>query len=110
MLKINYPVRRTLPLNLVLAGATCLSFVSFSRATKISAAAKTVIDYFLPMPIFNHLDSDKWGCAAVGKRDIYNGLEDTAMSQYTYWDGQIIKGPGRQISHVCQPLEPGRGP
>jgi hypothetical protein len=92
MLKINYPVRRTLSLNLVFAVATSLSFVSFSQAAETSAAAKTVIDYFLPMPIFNHLDSDKWGCAAVGKRDIYNGLEDTAMSQYTYWDGQIIKG------------------
>lgn len=52
-----------------------------------------MMDYFLPMPIFSHLDSDKWGCAAVGKRDIYNGLEDTAMLQYSYWDGQIIKSP-----------------
>ena len=58
----------------------------------LAAAAKTLIDYFLPMPIYNHLDSDKWGCAAVGRRDIYNGLEDTTMSQYSYWDGQIIKG------------------
>jgi hypothetical protein len=93
MLKSNYSVRRALSLNLVLAVTTCLPFVSLSPGAEASSAPKTVIDYFLPMPIFNHLYSDKWGCAAVGKRDIYNGLEDTTMLQYSYWDGQIIKGP-----------------
>lgn len=58
-----------------------------------SGTAKTLIDYFLPMPIVKPLKSDKWGCAAVGKRDIYNGLEDTTDRAYSYWDGPIIDGP-----------------
>ena len=29
------------------------------------------------------------------------------MKQWDYWDGQIIKGAGRQISFVLQPLGPG---
>ncbi len=55
--------------------------------------AQTLIDYFLPMPIVKSLKNDKWGCAAVGPRDIGNGLEDTTNSAYSYWDGPIIKGP-----------------
>ena len=55
--------------------------------------AQTLIDYFLPMPIVKPLKTDKWGCAAVGPRDIGNGLEDTTNRSYSYWDGPIIKGP-----------------
>jgi len=71
-----------------LAGMICLTFVSISLG-----ATKTLIDYFQPMPIVKPLKSDKWGCAAVGKRDIYNGIEDTTCKLYSYWDGPIIKGP-----------------
>jgi hypothetical protein len=53
--------------------------------------AKTLIDYFLPTPAVAALKSDKWGCAAVGKRDICNGLEDSTSQKYSYWDGKIIK-------------------
>jgi hypothetical protein len=56
-------------------------------------SAQTLIDYFLPMPIVKPLKIDKWGCAAVGPRDIGNGLEDTTNRAYSYWDGPIIKGP-----------------
>lgn len=59
-----------------------------------TGSSKTLIDYFLPMPIVEPLRSDKWGCASVGKRDICNGLEDETNSSYSYWDGPIIKGPG----------------
>lgn len=83
MIKINSFSSRTFSLT----GIICLSFLS-------TGAAKTLIDYFLPMPIIKApLRSDKWGCAAVGKRDIYNGLEDTTCNSYSYWDGPIIKGP-----------------
>lgn len=54
---------------------------------------KTLIDYFLPMPVVKTLRTDKWGCASTGKRDISNGLEDTTNRAYSYWDGPIIKGP-----------------
>jgi hypothetical protein len=88
MLKINPLELRTFSLTMVLTGVSCLSLISISLG-----ATKTLIDYFLPMPIVKPLKSDKWGCAAVGKRDIYNGVEDTTCKLYSYWDGPIIKGP-----------------
>jgi hypothetical protein len=55
------------------------------------AADKTLIDYFLPMPIESSLVSDVWGAPGVFPRDPKNGLEDETMKQWCYWDGQIIK-------------------
>jgi lysophospholipase L1-like esterase len=57
------------------------------------AADKTLIDYFLPMPVVSPLVSNVWGAAGVFPRDPNNGLEDQSMKQWCYWDGQIIKGP-----------------
>ncbi len=57
------------------------------------AADKTLIDYFLPMPIQGHLTKDVWGAGNVLPRDPQNGLEDTTMKQWCYWDGQILKAP-----------------
>ncbi|MDH7600359.1 MAG: hypothetical protein QHH07_12120, partial [Sedimentisphaerales bacterium] len=54
---------------------------------------KTLIDYFLPVPIRGPLSTDVWGGQEVGARDIRNGLEDPTCRQWSYWDGQIIKGP-----------------
>jgi hypothetical protein len=51
------------------------------------------MDYFQPTPIYNHLSSDVWGAAGVIPRDVSNGLEDSTMKQWQYWDGKIIKGP-----------------
>jgi hypothetical protein len=57
------------------------------------AADKTLIDYFLPMPVQGRLVSDVWGAPGVFPRDPKNGLEDETMKQWCYWDGQIIKSP-----------------
>jgi hypothetical protein len=57
-----------------------------------SPAGKTFIDYFQPTPIIGTLSSTAWGAATVGPRDQKNGLEDTTLSQWDYWDGRIIKG------------------
>ena len=77
-----------------LTGLACLTlaFTSFAQESK-PAPAKTFIDYFLPMPITGQLSSDVWGAAEVGPRDAKNGLEDSSMKQWCYWDGQVIKGP-----------------
>jgi hypothetical protein len=64
-----------------------------SKSDLPKAATKTFIDYFLPTPITDSLSSDAWGAPTVGPRDTKNGLEDTTMKQWNYWDGQIIKGP-----------------
>jgi hypothetical protein len=57
------------------------------------AADKTLIDYFLPMPVAGKLTKEAWGADNVLPRDPENGLEDPTMKQWCYWDGQIIKAP-----------------
>jgi hypothetical protein len=70
-----------------------ISFVGVMLVVPFTVTAKTLIDYFLPMPIVKPLRSDAWGAKEVGKRDIGNGMEDTTGKKYSYWDGPIIKGP-----------------
>ncbi|MCX6880356.1 MAG: glycoside hydrolase family protein [Verrucomicrobia bacterium] len=70
-----------------------LPVVSMMIGASVRAADKTLIDYFQPMPITDSLSKDVWGTAEVGPRDPKNGLEDTTMKQWCYWDGQIIKAP-----------------
>lgn len=49
------------------------------------------MDCFQPMPVIESLTSDCWGAEEVGPRDQGNGLEDRDMSDYSYWDGGILK-------------------
>ena len=64
-----------------------------SALTAESTTRKTLIDYFLPTPVVGSLSNDAWGAANVLPRNQQNGLEDTTIKQWCYWDGQIIKGP-----------------
>src|ERR1035441_5732531 len=66
------------------------------------AADKTLIDYFLPAPIRGQLTTDVWGAPNVLPRDPQNGLEDSTMKQWCYWDGEIVKGP--DVSIICLPV------
>jgi hypothetical protein len=75
----------------VLALLACVAFVSASHGQE-ATPARTFIDYFLPMPVTEPLSKDVWGAREVGPRDPKNGLEDSTMKQWNYWDGQIIKG------------------
>jgi hypothetical protein len=68
------------------------ALISSAIGASAHAADKTLIDYFLPMPIQSPLVSNVWGAPGVFPRDPQNGLEDTTMKQWCYWDGQIIKG------------------
>jgi hypothetical protein len=52
---------------------------------------KPFISYFKPMPP-GKLSKTAWGAKEVGPRDQGNGLEDTRMAHWNYWDGQILKG------------------
>ncbi|HEX8301015.1 glycoside hydrolase family protein [Sphingomonas sp.] len=53
---------------------------------------KPFIAYFKPTPMSGKLSATAWGAAEVGPRDIRNGLEDSSMKRWSYWDGQILKG------------------
>jgi hypothetical protein len=74
-----------------------------------STGGKTFIDYFLPTPIVGSLSKDAWGAATVGPRDPQNGLEDTAMTQWNYWDGRIIKSPDGKYHIFASRWEQGKG-
>jgi hypothetical protein len=50
------------------------------------------VAYFKPLPDAK-LSTSVWGAKEVGPRDPNNGLEDTSMKRWNYWDGQILKGP-----------------
>ena len=73
------------------------------------AADKTLIDYFLPTPIRGHLAADVWGAPNVLPRDPRNGLEDSTMKQWCYWDGQIVKGPDGRYHMFASCWDQGRG-
>jgi len=70
---------------------------------------KTFIDYFLPTPVLGKLTRDAWGADNVLPRDINNGLEDTTMKQYCYWDGQIIKAPDGKYHMFASRWDQSRG-
>ena len=60
---------------------------------------KQFMDCFDPMPIIGELSEDCWGAYEIGKRDQSNGLEDSDLSDYCYWDGAIIKNPDPNGEH-----------
>jgi len=66
-----------------------LTTLMFAKASL--GAEKPLIDYFLPTPIVGALTTNVWGAPGIFPRDPKNGLEDETMTQWCYWDGQIIK-------------------
>jgi hypothetical protein len=95
--------------------------VSFTRAllpvfalasalgNSAGAADKTLIDYFLPMPVRGSLTRNIWGADNVLPRDPENGLEDTTMKQWCYWDGQIIQAPDGKFHMFASRWDQSRG-
>lgn len=73
------------------------------------AADKTFIDFFLPTPIVGSLVTNVWGAPGVFPRDPRNGLEDQTMTQWCYWDGQIIKGPDGKYHMFASRWDQARG-
>ena len=65
-------------------------------AIPAATAQKALIDYFQPVRAGGPLSTTVWGSPAVGPRDPRNGLEDSAIKQWCYWDGGIIKGPDKK--------------
>lgn len=72
------------------------SQVQASEYVKTAGTQKEIgqfMDCFQPMPIIDPygISTECWGAGKVGPRDQMNGLEDSDMSDYSYWDGSIIK-------------------
>ncbi len=86
-----------------------VTVISLALGTSAHAADKTLIDYFLPTPIRGSLVSNVWGAPGVFPRDPQNGLEDTTMKQWCYWDGQILKGPDGKYHVFASRWDQSRG-
>ena len=71
--------------------------------------AKTFIDFFLPTPPHGELSGDAWGTPNVLPRDPMNGLEDTTIRKYCYWDGQIIKASDGKYHMFASRWDESRG-
>lgn len=54
---------------------------------------KPFIAYFKPAPVRGELSTSAWGAKEVGPRDPANGLEDSRLVRWNYWDGKVLKGP-----------------
>lgn len=80
-----------------------------AAASQETKNPKTFIDYFLPTPMTGSLSKDVWGALAVGPRDPQNGLEDSTMKQWCYWDGGIIKGPDGKYHLFASRWNQGKG-
>jgi hypothetical protein len=91
MLQSNRNRRTAIAALALLATTLCVS-TTFGQSTK-PASDKTFFDYYLPTPIIGTLSKDAWGVPQTGPRDQKNGLEDTTIKQWCYWDGKIIKAP-----------------
>ncbi len=53
---------------------------------------KSLVDFFQPVePTDGLVHGDIWGTENVLPRDINNGLEDSTMQNWCYWDGKIVK-------------------
>ena len=87
----------------------CVALASTLCGQDSRPAGKTLIDYFLPMPITDSLDAKAWGAANVLPRDPKNGLEDPTLKQWYYWDGQIIKGPDGKFHMFASRWDQARG-
>ena len=79
----------------LIAGLTiCLPTVGNCQADHaVGVGPKAFIEYFQPIPLSGKLSKEVWGAATVGPRDPSNGLEDTTMQHWNYWDGKILRGP-----------------
>ncbi len=79
---------------MILGVSICLPMVGYCQANQAAGVGpKAFIDYFRPIPLSGKLSKEVWGAATVGPRDPSNGLEDTTMKHWDYWDGKILRGP-----------------
>src|SRR5471032_23783 len=86
-----------------------LAMVSLTIGASLQAADKTLIDYFLPTPVVGSLSTNAWGAPNILPRDPQNGLEDTTIKQWCYWDGQIIKGPDGKYNMFASRWDQAKG-
>jgi MYXO-CTERM domain-containing protein len=84
------------------------TFVALTLAGVASpATAKTMIDYFQPIPIRGTITTSGWGIGTSGPRDTGNGIEDIA--NWRYWDGKILKADDGKYHLFCSKWQASKG-
>ncbi|MDO7173149.1 glycoside hydrolase family protein [Mariniflexile sp. AS56] len=84
MINLNSIKERSLKLTLFVFILNLLTLTGQER--------KSLVDYFLPMEPQQPLVSEGiWGDAVAVPRDTSNGLEDSKLKNWCYWDGKIVK-------------------
>lgn len=90
---------------------SCLRRVSLASLALASVAnpatAKTMIDYFQPIPIIGTLTTSGWGIGTSGPRDPDNGIEDIA--NWRYWDGKVLKADDGKYHLFCSKWQASKG-
>jgi MYXO-CTERM domain-containing protein len=85
-----------------------VTLVSLTSASLASPAnAKTMIDYFQPIPIRGTITTSGWGIGTSGPRDPDNGIEDIA--NWRYWDGKILKADDGKYHLFCSKWQASKG-
>jgi len=77
---------------LTLRASVCAA-VLLAIGTTSEVADKTLIDYFLPMPIQSSLVSNVWGASGAFPRDPQSGLDDITMARHwiAIWSGSPLQ-------------------
>jgi hypothetical protein len=84
------------------------TFVALTLVSVASpATAKTMIDYFQPIPIIGTITTSGWGIGTSGPRDTGNGIEDIA--NWRYWDGKILKADDGKYHMFCSKWQASKG-
>lgn len=83
--------------------------MTLTIANTSNSADKTLIDYFRPTPIVGALTTNVWGAPGIFPRDPQNGLEDATMTQWCYWDGQIIRAKDGKYHMFASRWDQARG-
>jgi hypothetical protein len=81
---------RSLSIAGIRGGCRILPYLALVVAAGPSSG-KTLVDYFLPIPVNKALTTSAWGDAGVIPRDVDNGIEDKTNKSWSYWDGRILK-------------------
>lgn len=103
-------MKKLIVLSIVVLAASC----GVKNKKSAEVEKKELIDFFLPMEPQQELVSrGVWGAENVKPRDTSNGLEDTTLKNWCYWDGSIVKDDAGKYhmyaSHWTQEMSHGQG-
>jgi len=108
--KISAMIQMLANSSILILFLSILPAVGYCQADNTAAIGpKAFINYFQPLPVSGQISKEVWGAATVGPRDPNNGLEDTTMKHWNYWDGKILRGPDGKYRMFASRWDQGMG-